>query len=397
MIYPMTERQERFVAIADELAKKFSERAGHYDRTGEFPHENYADIRAAGLPGLIVPEEFGGWGGNLLEATMCMEALAVGDGSTALSATMHMQTLGAALQRRAWSDYWLDRFCREAVEKGAMINSIATEPELGSPSRGGKPKTVAEPVYENNSTEPTAWVLNGHKNFASMSPELDYMIILATLKDGNDTLAQFVVPPGEGVEIIETWDAMGMRTTGSHDVKLTDVQVPHANLIPRASGVNTPEPKANAWFPMTVSGVYIGVARAALQCAAQYAHERVPTGLGKPIAELESIRRRLGQAETLLHQARFLIYHTAAMWDQHPDRRADLHESILVTKYTATNNAVEAVDHCMRVIGGASMTKSLPIERYYRDVRGGLSHPVNDDMMYVMLGKIALQRALAGS
>ncbi|MCB0125887.1 MAG: acyl-CoA dehydrogenase family protein, partial [Caldilineaceae bacterium] len=82
MIYPMTERQERFVAIADELAKKFSERAGHYDRTGEFPHENYADIRAAGLPGLIVPEEFGGWGGNLLEATMCMEALAVGDGST---------------------------------------------------------------------------------------------------------------------------------------------------------------------------------------------------------------------------------------------------------------------------------------------------------------------------
>jgi alkylation response protein AidB-like acyl-CoA dehydrogenase len=137
------------------------------------------------------------------------------------------------------------------------------------------------------------------------------------------------------------------------------------------------------------------VARAALHCAARYAHDRVPTGLGKPIAELESIQRRLGQAELLLHQARFLIFHTADLWDRFPERRGDLHESILVTKYTATNNAVQAVDHCMRVIGGSSMTKSLPIERYYRDVRGGLSHPVNDDLAYVLLGKMALQRALA--
>ena len=391
MIYPMTERQQRFVAIAEELAQKFSERAAYYDRTGEFPHENYADIRASGLPGLIVPEAYGGWGGNLLEATMCMEALAVGDGSTALSTTMHMQTLGGALERRAWPDYWLERFAREAVAKGALINSIATEPELGSPSRGGKPKTVAEPIYENGRDQPTAWVINGHKTFASMSPALDYMIILATLKDGSDTLAQFVVPMGDGVEIIETWDALGMRTTGSHDVKLHNVRVPHANLIPRATGVNTPEPKANAWFPMTVSGVYIGVARAALQCATRYARERVPTALGKPIAELESIQRRLGQAELLIHQARFLIFHTADLWDRYPDRRADLHESILVTKYTATNSAVEAVDHCMRVVGGASMTKDLPIERYYRDVRGGLSHPVNDDQALVLLGKMALQ------
>ena len=45
----------------------------------------------------------------------------------------------------------------------------------------------------------------------------------------------------------------------------------------------------------------------------------------------------------------------------------------------------------MRVVGGASMTKDLPIERYYRDVRGGLSHPVSDDMALVQLGKMALQ------
>lgn len=392
MIYPTTERQDRFVGIAEELAATFCERAAKYDQTGEFPHENYADIRASGLPGLIVPERYGGWGGNVLEAALCMEALAVGDGSTALSATMHIQTLGSALEKQAWPQEWLERFCREAVERGAMINSIASEPELGSPSRGGKPKTTAEPLYENGASEPTAWLLNGHKTFASMSPTLDYMILLVTLKDGTDTLVQFVVPPGEGVEIVETWDALGMRTTGSHDVRLHNVRLPHSHVIPRMSGSKTPEAKVNAWFPLTVSSVYIGVARAALQSAARYAHDRVPTALGKPIAELESIQRRLGEAELLLHQARFLILHTAALWDQYPERRADLHESILVAKYTATNSAIQIVDHCMRIAGGAGMTKTLPLERYYRDVRGGLTHPVNDDQAFILLGQIALRR-----
>ncbi|RIK34544.1 MAG: acyl-CoA dehydrogenase, partial [Chloroflexi bacterium] len=65
---------------------------------------------------------------------------------------------------------------------------------------------------------------------------------------------------------------------------------------------------------------------------------------------------------------------------------------IMAAKVTATNKAVEAVDHCMRVAGGASMLKTLPLERYYRDVRGGLSHPVNDDQALVLLGQQAIRQ-----
>jgi len=107
---------------------------------------------------------------------------------------------------------------------------------------------------------------------------------------------------------------------------------------------------------------------------------------------LESIQRRLGQAELLLHQGRALLYQTAALWDERPDCRDALAESILVAKYTATNNAVAAVDACMRVVGGAGMSRSLPLERYYRDVRGGLNHPMNDDQLYVHLGQNVLAR-----
>jgi len=395
MFYPRTERQVHFIALTRALAAKFSDRAAEHDRAGTFPYENYADIRAAGLPALIIPKIYGGWGANLLETLLAMETLAVGDGSTALNVTMHMQTLGEAAETQSWPPALFERVCREAVESGVLVNSIATEPELGSPSRGGKPKTTATPVYE-ASDQPVAWLINGRKSFGSMSPALDYMIIPAVLQDGSETVARFLVPRHEGIEIVETWDAMGLRSTGSHDVVLHDVWVPAATILSSgatdksAAGKATPGSKTNAWFMLCVSAVYVGIAIAAQQAAVRYAKTRIPTALGKPIAELETIQRHLGQAELLLHQARTLLYYSAEQWDRYPDKRIELSPSVTAAKVTATNNAIAAVDHCMRVAGGASMTKALPLERYYRDVRGGLNHPVNDDQAFVLLGRMAI-------
>jgi alkylation response protein AidB-like acyl-CoA dehydrogenase len=393
MIYPLTERQQGYLALAQELAANFAQRAPQHDRAGTFPHENYADIRASGLPALVVPVEDGGWGGGMLDAVLVTEALGMGDGSTALSMTMHFQTLGGALEKRSWPEPILQELCRAAVERGALVNAIASEPELGSPSRGGKPKTTARPIYEAGRDTPTAWIINGRKNFASMIPELDFMILLVTLADGSDQVAHFVVPPGEGVEIVESWDALGMRSTGSHDVIFHDVRVPHSAFIPPAGSAKSPtEARVNAWFPLCVSAAYLGVAGAAQRAAVRYAKERVPTALGKPIAEIESIQRHLGQTELLLRQARLQLYQTADLWSRFPERRAELGPNIWVAKYTATNTAIAVVDHCMRVAGGAGMTKALPLERYYRDVRGGLNHPMNDDQALVLLGQQAIQQ-----
>ncbi len=391
MFYPRTARQERFVAVADDLVPSFAQRASAHDREGTFPHENFADIRYVGLAKLVIPEEFGGWGANLAETLMTMEALAVGDGSTALSLTMHMQTMGNAAETRAWPEALFEQICRDAVEKGALINALATEPELGSPSRGGKPKSVAEPIF-GNGAHPSAWRISGHKNYATMSPTLDYLVVPATLQDGSEEVARFVVPQSAGIEIIETWDGLGMRSTGSHDVVLHSVEVPDAFMIAR-SGSAKPEQQGliNAWFMLVISAVYVGVAEAALRTAAGYAQERVPTALGRPIATLEGIQRHLGQAEMLLHDARVQLYHNAMLWDQQAQHRRNLAPSVGAAKVRATNNAIEAVDHCMRVAGGVGMTRSLPLERYYRDVRGGLTHPVNDDQAYVMAGQGVLR------
>ena len=172
MFYPYTERQQRFIAVAQRLATTFAQRAADYDRTGAFPFENYADVRAAGLPSLIVPEEYGGWGAGLLEAVMTMEALAVGDGSTALNVTMHMQTIGGALEAGGWPETLLAQVCRDAVARGLMINSVATEPELGSPSRGGKPRAqCASPSHCRCSQMYSRRHRSGPRRASSCSPD----------------------------------------------------------------------------------------------------------------------------------------------------------------------------------------------------------------------------------
>jgi alkylation response protein AidB-like acyl-CoA dehydrogenase len=341
----------------------------------------------------------------LLEAVLIAETLAQGDGSTALSAVMHLQTVGGAEEKRTFPEPLFAEICRAAVERGALANYISTEPEMGSPSHGGKPATTATPVPATGS-RPAGYLVNGRKNFASMSPTLDFMIASATLQDGsgqdatiqndrqNDSaqVANFVIEPGPGVEIVETWDALGMRSTGSHDVVIRDVFVPTSHLIPPTPPLAAGKPRVNAWFTMVVSAVYVGVAAAALQSALRFAQERVPPSLGKPIAQLENVQRRLGEAELLLHQARIQLYYAADLWDRCPDQRSEVGELVLVAKYTSTNNAVAAVDQCMRVAGGASMTKSLPLERYYRDVRGGVGHPMHDDQILTTLGKAAIAR-----
>jgi alkylation response protein AidB-like acyl-CoA dehydrogenase len=114
--------------------------------------------------------------------------------------------------------------------------------------------------------------------------------------------------------------------------------------------------------------------------------------LGRPIATLESIQRRLGDSELALQVARNVLYSTAEQWDANPEKRADMGEAMIVAKLTVTNSAIRTVDDAMRAVGAASMTHALPLERYYRDVRAGLYHPPADDSALSLLGRIALQR-----
>ena len=142
--YPRTERQAEFMALAEELAVVTGEQADEHDRSGTFPFESFGLLRDRGYLALTVPEKYGGRGASPLEVMLAQERLAYGNGSVALGANFHLTVVaGLADGIRNWPQPLLERFYKEVVTEGAMINSAASEPELGSPSRGGMYKTTA--------------------------------------------------------------------------------------------------------------------------------------------------------------------------------------------------------------------------------------------------------------
>jgi alkylation response protein AidB-like acyl-CoA dehydrogenase len=142
-----------------------------------------------------------------------------------------------------------------------------------------------------------------------------------------------------------------------------------------------------AWFALTLAAVYLGIGQAAVDCVVDYAKKRIPTALGKPIATLPLIQRRLGEASIPLQAARALLHDVATTWSNDPAARIHLGPRIAAAKYAATNAAVVATDHAMRAAGGFGITRDLPIERFFRDVRAGLTHPPNDDAALELVGK----------
>ncbi len=383
-------RQQELLALADQLVPGFAVRAAEHDRHGTFPHENFAAIRAAQLHLLTVPKEYGGWGVALPEALLVLERLARGDGATALVFAMHVQVLGSAGESRTWPEDRFAAICGDVVQEGALINSAASEPDLGSPSRGGLPATRARWSGD-------GWVLDGRKTFATGAPELTYFLVPAVLDAPDvppETVGVFLIRTRQpGVDVEQTWDVMGMRTTGSHDLVFGGARLDPDALITRRQPGSPDRSKASggAWFGLSVAAVYLGIGEAARDAAIAFAHERKPTALGgKPIASLETIRQRLGALETELLTARALLYSIADAWEHAPADRAALMPYVGQTKVVATTHAVAAADLALRVVGGQSMSRQLPFERLFRDVRAGLFHPPTEEAAHTTLGKSIL-------
>lgn len=370
---------------ARRLAAQFAARAEAHDREGSFPAENFAELREAGFLALTVPRAFGGFEVPLRTFLAVQEELAAGDGSTALALNMHLIRFGAERESPTYEAHWFETLCRGAVEHGWLCNTAATEEGLGSPAGGGIPETVATPVEG-------GYLLSGRKTFTTMAPLLHFFITLAALPlpgDERPALANFMVYRNDpGVRIEETWDSLGMRATGSHDLVLERVFLPAERLMNRR-GPEIRSGSGYAWFALGVSATTIGVARAARDFAVAFARTRTPN-TQQTIAQFPGVRSRIARIDLLLQRSRALVNDAAAAWEAGTAPGMKPLDRVAVAKVETLNACIEAVDLAMRVVGGVSLLKKHPIERYYRDVRAALHNPPLEDRALEQLAKSAL-------
>jgi alkylation response protein AidB-like acyl-CoA dehydrogenase len=379
-----TERERRVVDRAQAAAAVAFQYAAVHDRDATFPIEGLAELVRNGYLGVVVPEALGGDGAHVADLVLGNLALAKGDASLALVVAMHNALLGRVRDAGVWPASHFERVAREVAASGGLINSLASEPEMGSPSRGGLPATTATRVAR-------GFRLNGRKTFSSGSTVLRWGVVSATVhvEATEPILSSFLVPLATpGVRIEPTWDTLGVRATCSHTVVLEDVEVPVDAEVPRATSMTDALPHERAWS-LSVAAVYLGVAEAARDYALEFARSRKPTALGgKSIASLPSIRDRFGRIELLLFEARGLLVGLARAWDAAPS--AEMEAALAAAKVVSTNNAVAVTEQTMRLVGGSSLDRSAPLERHYRDVRGGLHHPPQDDAALALFARDAL-------
>ena len=369
-MWPKTEAQAQLLATAEELAGRAAESAARHDRDASFPFEPFEAMRAAGYLRAAVPLRYGGDGHGLDDLTLAQIALARGDGSVALSVGMHHMVIGTEAAEERWPEAVRERVFRAAAEQGALINNIATEPEMGSPRSGGRPRTTLTPLGAGE------WRLDGHKTFSSLAPVLHFAIVYAAVEDGSGDTARVLVRMEQpGVRVEETWDSMSMRSTGSDDVHFTAVRVRDEEFATRSNAARPVErARPEAWFPLLVGAANLGVGYAARDYAVRFAQERQPTGAPHPIAKIPHVREQVARMEATLHAAQIVLLTSAEDYEHHPGH-PDSGLQIPLAKRMATEAAIEATDLAMRIVGGVGLRRSEPLERYFRDVRSGLANP----------------------
>jgi len=365
------------------LAAGFAARAAQHDRDASFPFENFQQLSEAGLLALTVPAALGGAGAGARETARVLGIFGKADPSTALVLSMHyIQHLVMARNAR-WPGRLARKLAHETVGGVALINALRVEPDLGSPARGGLPSTIARKTA-------TGWRLNGRKIYSTGAPILKWYAVWAKTDEPEVRVGLFLVPAGlPGTQIVETWDHLGLRASGSHDVVFEDVVFPldHEIDVRRPDQWLAPDPTQATVHTIFVAAIYDGIARAARDWLVDFLKARTPSNLGAPLATLPRVQETVGAIEARLSVNARLIDSFAADFDD--GVALDASQSNII-KLTVTNNAVAAVEDALSLASNHGLTRANPLERHYRDVLCGRVHTPQDDATRVAAGRIAL-------
>ena len=382
------------------LRPQLAARVAEHDRHGSFPHENFALLQSHGLVGIVAPLAYGGSAATLATARQVVRAVAYADPATALVLTMtYLQTRQINRPGSRWPARLRERVSRDSVEQGALFNAMRVEPDLGSPTRGGLPGTIARRNAEGG------WTLDGHKMYCTGAPGLHWLSVWARTEEPDGAPprvgAFLVARNAPGVRQIEAWDHLGLRASGSHELVFEQVELPadHAADIrplaawaPDALSADDRDALADqqAWMTVLLGTLYDAAAQAGRDWTLDFVRQRAPGSLGAALSTLPRVQEALGEVAGLLLSNHLLLNQlTETTDDGAPPAGTD---SGLV-KWTVTHNAVQAVEKLMKLTGNHGLSRHNPLERHYRNVLCGPVHAPQDDALLVAAGKALLASA----
>src|SRR5499427_4093620 len=343
------EREETPWPILEEAAK-----IGLYSL--EFFGEQWLGPTGLGIP-IAFEELF--WGDAGIALAIVGSSLA----AVALSSNGTNEQMGEWLPQMfgAPGDIKLAAFCSSEPDAGSDVAAIRTRA-----------------VYSAASDE---WVLDGTKTWATNGGIADVHVVVATLDPalGSRGQATFIVPPGTpGLSQGQKFRKHGIRASHTAEVVLGDGRVPGGCVVggkerldARLSRIAEGKPGGEQAAMRTleksrpsVAAMAVGVARAAVEFATEYATQRVQ--FGRPIGQNQGVAFMLADMQASVDAARLLTWRAAWMARNNlPFRRAEGSMSKLV----AGETAVRVTDQAIQILGGNGYTREYPVERMHRDAK----------------------------
>ncbi|GAA1599263.1 acyl-CoA dehydrogenase family protein [Leucobacter chromiireducens] len=373
----MADRETRHAELAErflptELMERIRGRAAQTDRANEFFTEDLAELREQGYLTVLVPEEFGGPGLTLHEVSRLQRRLAGAAPATALAVNMHLMCTGVARALRERGDHSLDGVFAEAMAGEIFAFGIS---EPGNDFVLSDSTTAAVPQADGG------YRLTGTKIFTSLSPVWTRLMTHGVDESDPDvrTLVYgFVTRDTPGITVSDRWDVLGMRASQSRATRLDDVELAADRVVRRLSVGPDPDLLTFAIaanFQLLIASVYAGVARRALDVAAEGLRARRSAKAGTTLAEVPEHRVRLADAHLEFLAVPALLDSTTRDFDELVNHGAGWSPRLVGTRLHATTAARRMAEVALLCAGGSGFDSGHEASRLYRDAAAGMFHP----------------------
>ena len=351
------------------------------DRLGGFPHELHRALAEGGWLGICLPQEYGGGGLGITEATVMMQAISQSGAGLSGASAVHMNIFGLQPVAVFGNEEQKRRMLPPLIAGREKACFAVTEPDTGLNTTRLKTRADREGDH---------YVLSGQKVWISTAQLAEKMLILA-----RTTAAEDCKKPSFGLSLFYTdldrrfvevreIEKMGRKAVDSNQVFIDGLRVPVEDRIGEEGrgfeyilhGMN-PE-------RVLIAGEAVGLGRAALQVAVKYAGERVV--FDRPIGQNQSIQHPLAQSWMELEAAEMMAMRAAWKYDNNLPCGADANAA----KYMAAEAGFNACQRAMATLGGFGYAKEYHVERYLREMMIPRIAPISPQLILCFIAEKVL-------
>jgi acyl-CoA dehydrogenase len=354
--FTLTDEQKDLRELAHDFAEKeIRPVAWDYDRDGTWPQEIIEKAFEVGLMNVHIPEAYGGPGLDYLSGCLIEEDL--GWGCSGIGTTLMANGLASAPLLIGGSEETKKKYLGMLTEGPKLASFCLTEPDAGSDVSGMKTRAVKKG---------DKYVISGSKCFITNGGYADWFTVYAKTDPdaGHRGITAFVVDrDAGGVTVDKKEDKLGQRASNTATISFDEVEVPAENMLGEENhGFKLAMMTLDRTRP-GVAAMAVGIAKAALEFAADYSKERVQFGV--PIAMHQAVAFMIADMATKVEAARLLVWNSAVLLDQ--GKRNTLAASH--AKRFAADSAMEVTIDAVQVYGGYGFIKEYPVEKLMRDAK----------------------------